>query len=141
MLGALAATLQEYDGRRGDPQSFTLLEKFLDEQPYRLCYWRVATDEINYRRFFDVDAMAAIRVEDPRVFETVHEAVFKFIERGWVTGLRIDHADGLLDPRGYLDHLRKCAAAAMAVAGSDTAAEPKGWSPPYIVVEKILGPQ
>ncbi len=137
---ALAATLQEYDGRRGDPQSFTPLENFLDEQAYRLCYWRVATDEINYRRFFDVDSMAAIRVEDPRVFETVHEAVLRFIEQGWVTALRVDHADGLLDPRSYLETLREKGAAALTAAGPAAGAAPAGFSPPYIVVEKILGP-
>ena len=62
---ALIEMLEEYNGKLGDRRSFDLLEAFLDEQPYRLCFWRVATDEINYRRFFDVDSMAAIRVEDP----------------------------------------------------------------------------
>ena len=63
----------DYNGRPGDPASFDRLEAFVTDQPYRLCHWRVATDEINYRRFFDVDSLAAIRVEDPEVFQAVHE--------------------------------------------------------------------
>ncbi|MEX2561553.1 MAG: alpha-amylase family glycosyl hydrolase, partial [Pirellulales bacterium] len=95
---ALQQAIREFNGRRGDPPSFDRLEALLDEQAYRLCYWRVAADEINYRRFFDVNELAAIRVDDPDVFRLVHEMVFRFIARGWVTGLRIDHPDGLLDP-------------------------------------------
>ncbi len=65
------------------PVSLDRLEAFVTDQPYRLCHWRVATDEINYRRFFDVDSLAAIRVEDPEVFQAVHEATFRLVERGW----------------------------------------------------------
>ena len=135
---ALAATLNEFNGRRGEPASFDRLEAFLDQQPYRLCYWRVATDEINYRRFFDVDEMAAIRVEDPEVFHGVHEKVFQYVGRGWVTGLRIDHADGLLDPLKYLENLRDCAAIADTSAG-DVPPPASARPPVYLVVEKILG--
>ena len=133
---AFAATLVEFNGHRGDPASFDLLEAFLDQQPYRLCYWRVATDEINYRRFFDVNEMAAIRVEDPEVFAAVHAKVLQFVSRGWVTGLRIDHADGLLDPLKYLETLRDAAIAAEAESPEATARRRPA---PYIVVEKILG--
>ena len=138
---ALAATLVEFNGHRGEPASFDLLEGFLDQQPYRLCYWRVATDEINYRRFFDVNELAAIRVEDPEVFRAVHEKVFQFLDRGWVTGLRIDHADGLLDPQAYLENLRRggpdpAASAAEPAVELAVAEQPA----PYLVVEKILGP-
>ena len=104
---ALAQTIDGYNGRAGDSSSFDKLEALLDDQPYRLCYWRVATDEINYRRFFDVDSLAAIRVEDPEVFDAVHEMVLRFVERGWITGLRIDHADGLRDLRQYLESLHE----------------------------------
>ncbi len=103
--GGIEQAITEYNGRRGEPASFDKLEALLADQPYRLCYWRVATDEINYRRFFDVDALAAIRVEDPEVFDAVHETVLRFVEHGWVNGLRMDHADGLLDPWQYLTHL------------------------------------
>lgn len=134
---ALAATLNEFNGRRGEPASFDRLEAFLDQQPYRLCYWRVATDEINYRRFFDVDEMAAIRVEDPEVFPAVHAKVLDFLKRGWVTGLRIDHADGLLDPLKYLENLRDSAVGVETKGANGE--QPLAAAPPYMVVEKILG--
>ncbi len=102
---ALERAVVDFNGRRGEPASFDRLETFVNDQPYRLCYWRVATDEINYRRFFDVDSLAAIRVEDPEVFRAVHETTLRLIERGWVTALRIDHADGLHDPAQYLTNL------------------------------------
>ncbi len=108
---ALAMALAEINGARGEPASFNALEAFLNDQAYRLCYWRVATDEINYRRFFDVDTLAAIRVEDPQVFDAVHQWLFDALAAGHVTGLRIDHADGLLDPRQYLTQLAERAAA------------------------------
>src|SRR5262249_30421638 len=141
---ALATTLHEFNGRRGQPASFDRLEAFLNQHPYRLCYWRVATDEINYRRFFDVDEMAAIRVEDPEVFQGVHRKVFQFLERGWINGLRIDHADGLLDPLAYLENIRAGAIQAQTRVTNDSQhGEPKGTAvepiPPYLVVEKILG--
>ncbi|HEY2147841.1 MAG TPA: malto-oligosyltrehalose synthase, partial [Pirellulales bacterium] len=145
---ALATTLIEFNGHRGEPASFDRLETFLDQQPYRLCYWRVATDEINYRRFFDVDEMAAIRVEDPEVFLGVHGKVIDFLRRGWVTGLRVDHADGLLDPQAYLENLRDCGLQAVGeLPDQKNNAEQNAPSedgaalrrPPYMVVEKILG--
>jgi (1->4)-alpha-D-glucan 1-alpha-D-glucosylmutase len=86
------------NGRRGDPHSFDQLEALLAHQAYRLSYWRVATDEINYRRFFDINQLAAIRVEEPEVFEAVHGVVLRLLGTGQVTGLRIDHPDGLFDP-------------------------------------------
>jgi (1->4)-alpha-D-glucan 1-alpha-D-glucosylmutase len=134
---ALERAIVDYNGRPGEPASFDRLEAFVTDQPYRLCYWRVATDEINYRRFFDVDSLAAIRVEDPDVFQAVHEAILRFIERGWVTALRIDHADGLHDPAKYLADL----ADAVRLARGDK----QGKGPEtneaglYTVVEKILG--
>jgi (1->4)-alpha-D-glucan 1-alpha-D-glucosylmutase len=133
---ALERAIDEMNGRRGEPESFDRLERLLAQQAYRLCYWRVATDEINYRRFFDINELAAIRVEDPEVFQAVHELVFRFIERGWVTALRIDHVDGLLDPQQYFESLQ---AAFAQIRGHAQAAEdltpPPGF---YIAVEKIL---
>jgi len=104
---ALHQTVEEFNGRQGDPRSLDKLEALLADQAYRLCHWRVATDEINYRRFFDINALAAIRVEDPEVFQAVHAMVFRFVEQGWVTGLRIDHPDGLLDPLQYFEKLQQ----------------------------------
>jgi (1->4)-alpha-D-glucan 1-alpha-D-glucosylmutase len=138
---ALQASLQELNGIRGEPRSFDRLEKLLAEQAYRLSFWHVAADEINYRRFFDVNDLAAIRVEEPEVFSAVHELLFRLIEQGTVTGLRIDHVDGLLDPKEYLRRLqRECVARAKKNADGCEAAwhESSGRPPFYVVVEKIL---
>ncbi len=122
---ALAASLRRINGRRGEPRSFDRLEAVLAEQAYRLAFWRVATDEINYRRFFDINELAATRVEEPEVFAAVHELSFRLAREGLVTGLRIDHIDGLLDPAGYLEAVQR------ELAGP-------GGRPFYLVVEKIL---
>ncbi|HTM56357.1 MAG TPA: malto-oligosyltrehalose synthase [Pirellulales bacterium] len=136
IAGALERAIVEYNGQRGEPASFDRLEAFINDQPYRLCYWRVATDEINYRRFFDVDALAAIRVEDPEVFDAVHETVLRFIASGWVTALRIDHADGLFDPQQYLTNLADAVERATAAGGQDQAQ--RHGHKLYTLVEKIL---
>jgi (1->4)-alpha-D-glucan 1-alpha-D-glucosylmutase len=107
------------------------LDELLERQVYRLSYWRVAAEEINYRRFFDINSLAAIRVEVPEVFEAAHQLVLKMVARGEVTGLRIDHVDGLWNPRAYLERLQKH-------YSESTGAE--GDRPLYLVVEKILGP-
>ena len=101
MREAIEQTVAAMNGRRGDPHSFDQLEALLAHQAYRLSYWRVATDEINYRRFFDINHLAAIRVEEPEVFEAVHGVVLRLLGTGQVTGLRIDHPDGLFDPAQY----------------------------------------
>lgn len=98
-----------------------LLRAVLDRQHYRLGYWRRANDELNYRRFFDVTTLGAVRVEDPAVFADVHAAVLPRLADGTLDGLRIDHPDGLRDPVGYLHDLR-------AAIGPE----------PWLVVEKIL---
>ncbi len=100
----------DLNGVRGDPRSFDRLEKLLADQAYRLSFWLVAADEINYRRF-RYQRTAAIRVEEPAVFEAVHDLTLRLIKEGFITGLRIDHADGLLDPRQHLRTLQqRCAA-------------------------------
>ncbi|HEX2913563.1 MAG TPA: malto-oligosyltrehalose synthase [Chloroflexia bacterium] len=103
---AIEEAVRLLNGTPTNPESFDRLDKLIDEQAYRPAYWRVAADEINYRRFFDVNQLAAIRVENPRVFEESHRLIFKLIEAGQVTGLRVDHADGLWDPAGYLWNLQ-----------------------------------
>jgi len=95
-----------YNGTKGDPRSFDLLDTLLREQVYRISHWRVATEEINYRRFFDINSLGAIRVEDPAVFEMTHRLVFSLVATGKITGLRIDHADGLQDPEDYFKRLQ-----------------------------------
>ena len=104
--GGLEYALAQINGEPGNPRSFDALEALLDRQWYRLAYWRVAADEINYRRFFDINELAAIRVEDTRVFDAVHRLVGQFVQEGWVTGLRIDHPDGLRDPVTYFKKLQ-----------------------------------
>ncbi len=102
----ILASLKKMNGQKGEPASFDLLERLLADQAYRLSLWRVAADEINYRRFFDVNELAAIRTEDPAVFQETHELIFELIRRGWITGLRVDHPDGLLDPARYFEDLQ-----------------------------------
>jgi (1->4)-alpha-D-glucan 1-alpha-D-glucosylmutase len=96
-----------FNGTKGDPSSFNLLDELLDMQVYRLSYWRVATEEINYRRFFDVNHLGALRVEFPDVFRETHRLIMELIRKGEVTGLRVDHPDGLYDPSGYFRELQK----------------------------------
>jgi (1->4)-alpha-D-glucan 1-alpha-D-glucosylmutase len=132
---AIDRTVTAFNGQRGDPRSFDALEALLANQAYRLSYWRVATDEINYRRFFDVNHLAAIRVEEPDVFKAVHDIVFKLLGSGCVTGLRIDHPDGLFDPLQYVADLQS---ACGSVLPGSTPSAPSGALSCYVAVEKIL---
>jgi (1->4)-alpha-D-glucan 1-alpha-D-glucosylmutase len=99
--------IRAFNGTPGDPTSFDLLHQLLEAQPYRLSFWRTAMHEINYRRFFDINELAAIRMEDPEVFEATHETVLRLIREGSVTGLRLDHVDGLFDPPAYFRKLHE----------------------------------
>jgi (1->4)-alpha-D-glucan 1-alpha-D-glucosylmutase len=96
-----------FNGTPGDPHSFDNLDELLDEQPYRLSSWRVASDEINYRRFFDINELAALRMERAEVFLATHKLIFQFLRERRLSGLRIDHPDGLFDPRQYLRRLQR----------------------------------
>ena len=106
--------LRTFNGTVGEPASFDYLDALLSEQPYRLADWRVAGDEVNYRRFFDVNHLAAIRMERPEVFRASHELVLRLIGEGKVTGLRIDHPDGLYAPAEYFLRLQEGAILAVA---------------------------
>ena len=99
-------TIARYNGVPSDPHSFDLLDHLLDNQAYRLAYWRVASDEINYRRFFDINDLAALSMERPEVFAATHELIFRLLGERCVNGLRIDHPDGLYDPKQYLERLQ-----------------------------------
>ncbi len=114
--------VREFNGVPGNPRSFDLLHDMLEGQVYRLSYWRTAMHEINYRRFFDINELAGLRVEDPEVFAASHDLIRDLVRRGDVHGLRLDHIDGLFDPKAYLVRL--------AAATSGT--------PIYIVAEKIV---
>lgn len=107
IAGYIAESVRGINGRVGEPASFDRLDQLLQEQAYRLAFWRVAADEINYRRFFDVNELAAICMEQPAVFAETHKLLFELLEAGVVTGLRIDHPDGLYDPSGYLTQLQE----------------------------------
>ena len=96
----------EFNGVAGQPHSFDLLHGLLEEQSYRLAYWRTASHEINYRRFFDVNTLVGLRMEDPGVFDATHTLVAELLADGSLSGLRIDHPDGLYDPAEYFERLQ-----------------------------------
>ncbi|WP_248804794.1 malto-oligosyltrehalose synthase [Pseudomonas sp. MWU13-2100] len=102
---AIEQSLARYDSRQ--PEGFQRLHRLLERQHYRLASWRTAADDINWRRFFDVNELGGLRVERPAVFEATHRKIFQLIEDDLVDGLRIDHIDGLADPRGYCRKLRR----------------------------------
>ena len=106
VIAALTRATEAFRGTPGDPRSFDRLDQLIDAQAYRLSFWRVAAEEINYRRFFDINQLAAIRVEMPAVFDAVHKFLLTLIADEKVTGLRIDHPDGLYDPRRYFADLQ-----------------------------------
>ncbi len=123
----LDENLRQFNGRRGDPASFRLLDNLLREQVYRLAHWLVSLEMINYRRFFSINDLIGIRVEDPQVFAATHGLLLKLVEDGKVTGLRLDHIDGLKDPTGYLQRLQ-----------AEVQTRTSDHGPLYMVVEKIL---
>ena len=96
-----------FNGQKGDPESFNLLDGLLLDQFYRLSFWKVGAEEINYRRFFTVNELISVKVENLKVFQNNHALISKLVEEGKVTGLRIDHIDGLYDPTQYLQRLRE----------------------------------
>jgi (1->4)-alpha-D-glucan 1-alpha-D-glucosylmutase len=107
VLAHVEENVRLFNGEPGEPHSLDLLDRLLDEQPYRLAYWRVAADEINYRRFFDINELAALSMERPEVFEATHALVLRLLAEGKLNGLRIDHVDGLYDPKLYLERLQE----------------------------------
>src|SRR5438067_6099153 len=129
---AIEKALAKINGRPGDPRSFDWLDELLNAQSYRLAFWRVAAEEINYRRFFDVNDLAAIRMELPEVFEATHGLLLELVQTGAVTGLRIDHPDGLYLPAEYFGKLQRAAATALA------SPLPEDGRAIYLVLEKIL---
>jgi len=104
---AIAEVVTELNGTPGDPRSFDRLDQLLNLQPFRLSFWRVAAEEINYRRFFATNTLAAIRQEEPVVFEETHRLLLSLLAAGAVDGVRIDHPDGLWDPAGYFRDLQR----------------------------------
>ena len=118
--GLAAAIDAEVGAINADPDE---LDRLLSRQNYRLAYWRSAREELDYRRFFNIETLVGLRVEDDQVFADTHETIGRLVRDGTVSGLRVDHVDGLRDPEGYLQRLRRLAGHA------------------YVVVEKILDPE
>jgi (1->4)-alpha-D-glucan 1-alpha-D-glucosylmutase len=127
---ALDEQLATINGQPGDPISFDRLDVLLAQQSYRLAFWRVAAEEINYRRFFDITELAAVRMEDPLVFDDTHRLLVRLIGERKIHGLRIDHSDGLKDPTRYFQRLQESCLGAI---GDDGVGDRF-----YVVVEKIL---
>jgi (1->4)-alpha-D-glucan 1-alpha-D-glucosylmutase len=139
---AIDEALREFNGTVGEPQSFDLLDKLIEAQSYRLAFWRVAGEEINYRRFFDINELAAIRMELPEVFQATHQLVLRFLAEGKATGLRVDHPDGLWDPAAYFNQLQQSYASQKIKSLDNAPLNPNCMQAPpwplYVVAEKIL---
>jgi (1->4)-alpha-D-glucan 1-alpha-D-glucosylmutase len=151
--------LETINGIEGDAHSFDRLHLLLDAQPYRLASWRTSAEEINYRRFFDVNDLVGLRMENPAVFAETHCLIRSLIATRKVTGLRIDHCDGMFNPRQYLIRLQllylasQCAGPSPQQEAAANGIERSildpvrgyDWSqsqgPLYTVVEKILEPR
>lgn len=116
------SNVEYFNGEAGKPESFNPLDNLLKDQFYRLSFWKVGAEEINYRRFFTVNELISVRIQEVRVFHKTHALISQLVEEGKITGLRIDHIDGLYDPTEYLKRLRD-------KTGNT-----------YIAVEKILEP-
>jgi (1->4)-alpha-D-glucan 1-alpha-D-glucosylmutase len=130
---AIEEALRAYDSKSDAGRE--LLHRLLDRQNFRLAWWRAASDEINWRRFFDVNSLAGIRAELPAVFEATHETIFRLYSEGLIDGVRIDHVDGLADPRAYCRKLRRRLDALGNTRPPDLPQEPA-----VIWIEKILAP-
>jgi (1->4)-alpha-D-glucan 1-alpha-D-glucosylmutase len=105
------AALEVLNGTTGQSHSFDALHEILEKQAYRLAFWRVSGEEINYRRFFDINDLVGLRMENPRVFAETHKLIRKFLGENLITGLRLDHPDGLLNPSQYIMRLQRLCAA------------------------------
>src|SRR5712672_2546235 len=125
----IARGLDAYRAGPDRPAQVLALHHLLERQHYKLGHWRLASSDINYRRFFDINALAGLRVEDAGTFEATHRLVKRLLAEGKLQGLRLDHIDGLRDPVQYFHRLRRL------IRG----ARGDGVTPFYLVVEKILG--
>ncbi|MDQ6916763.1 MAG: malto-oligosyltrehalose synthase, partial [Pseudomonadota bacterium] len=133
LAAAVDGAVARINGTPGDAESFAALHDLLEAQAYRIAFWRVASDEINYRRFFDINDLAALRMENESVFDATHQFVLDLAADGTVHGLRIDHPDGLYDPAAYFERLQDRYAALARREGDER-------TPLYVVVEKIEAP-
>jgi (1->4)-alpha-D-glucan 1-alpha-D-glucosylmutase len=121
-------SVETFNGETGQPQTFDLLDTLLDEQFFRLAFWKVGAEDLNYRRFFTINELICLRIENPTVFYQTHSLIGQLVKRGWIKGLRIDHIDGLYDPVNYLRRLQQW------IGDTGTGQLEQC----YVVVEKIL---
>jgi (1->4)-alpha-D-glucan 1-alpha-D-glucosylmutase len=128
LQGLLQVTLDRINGRPGEPPSFVALHELLESQHYRLAHWKVGAHEVNYRRFFAVDTLVGLKMEDPKVFAATHELLGELIASGQITGVRLDHVDGLWNPKQYLERLAELVQSRYSNG------------PIYTLIEKILAP-
>ena len=105
--GYINSLVTAFNGTAGDPHSLNKLDELLSEQFFKLCFWKVGNEELNYRRFFTINGLLSVRMEDQDVFEYTHNFIFQLIKAGQITGLRVDHVDGLYDPIAYLNKLKQ----------------------------------
>jgi len=129
-LAAVRAALGRFEGKVGEDASWQPLHQLIERQHWRLAHFRVAADDINYRRFFNINDLAGLRMELPEVFEHAHQRILALVQDGTIDALRIDHVDGLFDPKGYLQRLHERLGAVLGAEPSE-----RGF---YVVVEKIL---
>jgi (1->4)-alpha-D-glucan 1-alpha-D-glucosylmutase len=148
ITSCIQRAVDSINGNPADPASFEELHELIKAQAFRLANWRVAADDINYRRFFDTNDLAGLRMEDENVFQATHRLVLSLVAEGKVDGLRLDHPDGLYDPAQYFERLNRSIAAATGDSGNG----PNGNGPSqdsqyegsqhkgseYVVIEKIL---
>ncbi len=130
----LQAAADSFTGKPGDKASWADYIRLLERQNYRLASWRLAADEINYRRFFDINDLAGVRVEEAELFELMHRLLARLVAEGALHGVRIDHIDGLYDPQNYLIRLYQY----LGRFGAPANPKAKGRDRFYILVEKIL---
>jgi (1->4)-alpha-D-glucan 1-alpha-D-glucosylmutase len=137
---AIEEAVTKFNGEPGRADSFDALHELLESQAYRLAHWRTASHEINYRRFFDINTLAGLRVEDPDVFAETHRLLGRLLAEDAVQAVRIDHPDGLFNPGRYFDALQDLAAAAWNIQrDADASGIPD--RPLYVLAEKILSGQ
>ena len=132
ILTRIQERVENMNGEPGDSASFDALHELIKAQAFHLAYWRVAADDINYRRFFDIKELAGLRMERPEVFEATHRLILDWVGQGKIHALRIDHPDGLYDPLQYFTRLQSGLRERL---GNSNSTELR---PFYLVIEKIV---
>ncbi|MGA9508672.1 MAG: malto-oligosyltrehalose synthase [Candidatus Sulfotelmatobacter sp.] len=138
IAACILQAIESINGTPGDAASFEQLHELIKAQAFRLANWRVASDDINYRRFFDTNDLAGLCMENEAVFQATHRLILDFVSQGKVDGLRVDHPDGLYDPAHYFNRLKQAIVEAAHNSESTKNAESTQEESRYVVIEKIL---